>query len=56
MKRTTRKLVLRTETFRALAGVDPLLAIRGGCDSAAQPCTNLAIFESGAAQCLKASA
>jgi hypothetical protein len=50
MKKTPRKLVLRSETLRMLAKLDLARAI-GGFDSGAQACEGPVVFESGAAQC-----
>ena len=48
MKRTPRKLVLRSETLRTLANMDLMLAV-GGNDSGAEPCP--ALLDTGDKAC-----
>ena len=48
MKKTPRKLVLRSETLRTLPNVD-LAHVIGGFDSGAEQC--LVAYESGLKQC-----
>ena len=50
MKKTARKLVLRSETLRTLADLDLSRAV-GGFDSAAAPCPHQGVVDSGAAVC-----
>jgi hypothetical protein len=50
MKKTARKLVLRSETLRTLANMD-LARVRGGFDSTTAQCPYQAIVDSGAAAC-----
>ena len=55
MKKSTRKLVLRSETLRALVNIDLARAVGGAdadvFDSGAKQCPNQALAESGAKQC-----
>jgi hypothetical protein len=48
MKKTPRRLVLRSETLRTLANLDLARAV-GGIDSGAAPCA--AVSQSGDKQC-----
>ena len=48
MKKTPRKLVLRSETLRALANIHLSRAV-GGAESGAKPCP--VAFDTGAAAC-----
>jgi hypothetical protein len=50
MKKTPRKLVLRSETLRTLANMDLARAI-GGFESAAAQCAHQGVIDSGAAVC-----
>jgi hypothetical protein len=50
MKKTPRKLVLRSETLRTLANRD-LVRIVGGFDSGDKVCEGPAVFDTGAAAC-----
>jgi len=50
MKKTARKLVLRSETLRTLANMD-LARVGGGFDSTAAQCLYQAVVDSGAAVC-----
>jgi len=50
MKKTSRKLVLRSETLRALANMD-LARVVGGFDSGTKVCESPAGFDTGAGAC-----